>query len=258
MASILSTSADAGAAAAATGGGEDGGYIQTAMTGSFVSRNGTVIDGPGQVELNGRCVLHGGVRIRGDLARIRIGRYCTVRDNTTLQPPPVVPAPVSEPPAAAAGGGGGDTATTKTTPSSSTIGGSCIPMSIGSYTIIGQDCRILAASIGSMCQIGNGCILGPRCIIKDCCVLPDNTTIPADVVIPPFTRVTSSSFSSSASSSSAVATSSGGITAAVEDMDGRFHRRRNRIITTELPPAVSVILQEQAVERYDAFLEEQQ
>lgn len=97
---------------------EDESYIKT-TTHNYVSRK-AVIDGAKQVEIKGRSILQEGVRVRGDLQIVRIGRYCEVGSSTVLEPPP------------------NPYQTEK-----------FIPMVIGSHTHIGRDCDIRAAAIGS-------------------------------------------------------------------------------------------------------------
>jgi len=137
---------------------ETGGYIKT-TTHNYVSRKATV-DGAKQVEIKGRSILQDGVHVRGDLAVVRIGRYCEVGSNTTLEPP-LHPLDKSK----------------------------RIPLVIGSHTRIGEDCQIHAAAIGSMVWVGDKVQLGSRVIIKDNCVIEDNVRLGDDTVVPPFTRI---------------------------------------------------------------------
>ncbi len=136
----------------------DKGYIKT-TTHNFVSRQAK-IDGAKQVEIKGRSVLQAGVHVRGDLAVVRIGRYCEIDDQTLLEPPPH-PLDVAK----------------------------RIPLVIGSHTHIGKECKIHAAAVGSMVWIGNAVTLGERVIVKDNCIIEDNVTLGADTVVPPFTRI---------------------------------------------------------------------
>lgn len=134
------------------------GYIKT-TTHNFVSRTAQ-IDGAKQVEIRGRSILQEKVHVRGDLAIVRIGRYCEI-DCQTLLEPPTHPLDISK----------------------------RIPLVIGSHTHIGTDCQIHAAAIGSMVWIGNGVTLGPRVIVKDNCIIEDGVHLGADTVVPPFTRI---------------------------------------------------------------------
>lgn len=81
-------------------------YIQTAMTGNRVSRKATVL-GSQNIILGGKCIIHSGAIIRGDLRRlptksadagskeggqsantvvISMGRYCTLGEGCLLRP----------------------------------------------------------------------------------------------------------------------------------------------------------------------------
>jgi dynactin 5 len=97
---------------------EEEGYIRT-TTHNYVSRKAT-IDGAKQVEIKGRSILHEGVRVRGDLQIVRIGRYCEIGTATMIEPP--VHALQKEKHA---------------------------PVVIGSHTHIGANCDIRASAIGS-------------------------------------------------------------------------------------------------------------
>ena len=93
-------------------------YIKT-TTHNYVSRK-AIIDGARRVEIKGRSILHKGVRVRGDLQIVKIGRYCEIGESTSLEPP-LYPYQKEK----------------------------RIPMIIGSHTHIGKDCEIQGAAIGS-------------------------------------------------------------------------------------------------------------
>jgi len=131
-------------------------YIQT-TTNSYVSRAASV-EGPRFVEIKGRSIIQDGAKICGNVAPIRIGRYCLLDTNCTVEPPTL---PVTNKP---------------------------VPVTIGAHTAIGADSNIQAAAIGSLCSVGRNVNAGPRSIVKDCCVIADDTVIPADTLIPPFHR----------------------------------------------------------------------
>jgi dynactin-5 len=94
------------------------------------------------------------------------------------------------------------------------------PVTIGAHTWIGENVYSEAAAIGSSCWIGNGVRLGPRVLLKDGCVVETGVSIPADTVVPPFTRVSS--------------------------VDGRLEWK-------ELPPSITVELQERSRQFYHEF-----
>jgi len=137
---------------------EESPYIKT-TTHNYVSRK-AMIAGAKQVELKGRSIVQEGVKVRGDLARVRIGRYCRIETGSLLEPP------LSQK--------------------------QRVPQVIGSHTYIGEDCQIHAAAIGSLVWIGNNVRLGKRVIVKDNCVIEDGVILGDDTVIPPFTRVSKS------------------------------------------------------------------
>ena len=98
------------------------------------------------------------------MATIRIQRYSQIGRNTVIRPSSI----------------------TSSTPLK------FIPVHIGKYTRIGDDCVIEAASIGRGCDISNDCVLLPRCILKDYVKVEAGAVIAADMVIPPFSIVAGS------------------------------------------------------------------
>mmetsp|Transcript_24484 Transcript_24484/g.67647 ORF Transcript_24484/g.67647 Transcript_24484/m.67647 type:complete len:187 (+) Transcript_24484:358-918(+) len=135
-------------------------YIKT-MTHNYVSRK-AIIEGAKRVEIKGRSILHEGVKVRGDLQIVKIGRYCEIGALTSLEP--------------------AENQFQKERR---------IPMIIGSHTHIGKECDIRGAAIGSMVSIGDYVKIGKRCIIKDNCVIESNVVLGDDTVIPPFTLISS-------------------------------------------------------------------
>lgn len=134
------------------------GYIKT-TTHNFVSRQAK-IDGARQVEIKGRSVLQPRVHVRGDLAIVRIGRYCEIEEDTLVEPPKH---PFQK--------------------------DSHVPMVIGSHTHIGARCEVFAAAIGSMVWVGDNVKIGKRVIVKDNCVIETGAVLGDDTVVPPFTLV---------------------------------------------------------------------
>jgi dynactin-5 len=123
--------------------------------------------GAKNVEMKGKGIIYPHVMIRGDFGvPIRIGRYVSIGKGTILRPP------------------------------------SCyyyldqqqqqhkfLPMWIGSFTTIGQDCIIEASTIGESVKIGSNVILGKRSVLKDCVYVESNTIVPPDMILPPFSIV---------------------------------------------------------------------
>jgi len=251
------------AASGDTSGSGSGGYIKTTSQ-SYVSREATIVDAS-RVELKGRVVVEPGVVLDGsagagaaadggggggaDARRgaaaisIRVGRYCYLDRGTTIRPSEM-----------ATGGGAAAAAATK-----------CVPITIGTNTYVGRNCRIRAAAVGSFCHVGNGVTLGKRVIVKDCCYVGDGVAIGDDTVVPPFTRITSSP------AYPAKATTSGKDQSASARGDGDAENNQDsdnnnvdtigdgyrwsypRYSTELLPPSTPTFLQERSVERYRAF-----
>mmetsp|Transcript_13622 Transcript_13622/g.13387 ORF Transcript_13622/g.13387 Transcript_13622/m.13387 type:complete len:190 (+) Transcript_13622:51-620(+) len=139
---------------------EEDTYFKT-TTHNYASRK-AIIDGAKQVEIKGRSIIHKGVKVRGDLQIIKIGRYVEINSSTLLEP--------SQNPYQKE---------------------KYIPMIIGSHTHIGKKCIIRAAAIGSMVWVGDNVKIGKRCIIKDNCIIESNIVLGDDTVLPPFTLLSS-------------------------------------------------------------------
>jgi carbonic anhydrase/acetyltransferase-like protein (isoleucine patch superfamily) len=106
-----------------------------------------------------------------------------------------------------------------------------IRVSIGDYVHMSAHCHCQAAKIGNDCYIGHHVRLGQRVIVHDGCYLADYTTLPDDCVVPPFTRVQPPP---------------------TPELQWSWPHYM------ELPNAVVVELQEQAMERYHDFAARQQ
>jgi len=133
-------------------------YIET-LTGNRVSRK-SVLCGSQNIRLAGKTLIKPSTIIRGDLANVNIGRYCTLGERSVIRP------------------------------SYKRFKGGIafFPVTIGDYVEIGEDCLISAATIGSFVKVGRNCVISKRCIIKDCCEIEDGTVLPPDTVVPPFTK----------------------------------------------------------------------
>ncbi len=135
-------------------------YIRT--TGSnYVSREASVL-GARNVNLKGRCIIFPKAVLRGEMAPLRVGRYCIVNRKAVLQP------------------------------GYSILGGICrfTPLVVGSYTVIGEGAIVSAASVGAFVRVGEGCVLCNGCVVKDNCVIEAGAVVPEGMVVPPFSRVT--------------------------------------------------------------------
>ena len=136
-----------------------------------VSRQ-SYIHGADHVKMKGKSIIHPKAHIRGDMATICIGRYCSIGMNTILRPPSYQ----SSIDGSSAGSSGNDVI-------------QFLPSVIGNHTRIGNNCVIESASIGSNVYIADNVVISKRVIIKDCCYIEEGTVIAPDTVIPPFSRV---------------------------------------------------------------------
>ena len=57
-------------------------------------------------------------------------------------------------------------------------------MTIGAYTIIGNESIVKAMNIGSFVRIGKNCIIGDRSTIGDNCIIRDHTIVLPGTIIP--------------------------------------------------------------------------
>eukprot|EP00743_Colponemidia_sp_Colp-15_P007651 GILK01008281.1.p1 GENE.GILK01008281.1~~GILK01008281.1.p1 ORF type:complete len:192 (+),score=2.78 GILK01008281.1:42-617(+) len=131
-------------------------FIETA-SGNKVSRK-SVLCGSQNIHLNGKSIIKAGAILRGDLALIRIGRFCIIGENAVLRPP-----------------------------YKRFKGGfAFFPLTIGDNVFIESHSVINAASIGSNVMIGAGCVISKRCILKDNCRILPGTVLAPDTVVPPF------------------------------------------------------------------------
>lgn len=137
-------------------------YIQTS-TGNIISRRSALIK-PQAVEIpGGKVIIRPDVTIHGDIAPVKIDKYCIINKKCTLKPCCVI--------------------------NPTTGVQRAIPLTIGAYTTIGENCTIQCAVIGMGCSIDPNCVLMERCILKDHVHVQPDTVVPPDMVIPPFAVV---------------------------------------------------------------------
>ncbi|PWN29330.1 putative dynactin Arp1 p25 subunit RO12 [Jaminaea rosea] len=138
-------------------------YIQTSHTLNRVSRK-AVLHGTSNIVLGGKCIIHSGAMVRGDLKRaasgstiaISTGRYCVVGEGTVLRPP------------------------------YKTYKGtfSYYPVKLGDFVHIGSSSVLQATSVGSHIDIGRDCIIGRFVTVKDCVRICDGSVVAPYTTIP--------------------------------------------------------------------------
>ena len=167
MEALASVACDGGArdGGACDGGACDGGafpeeaYIRAARS-NIISRD-ALVQGAANVSIAGDGVVRPGAIIRGDLARVRVGRYVDVGAGAILRP--AARATVDDPPALA-----------------------YVPQLIGSHVSIGSDAVVEAAAVGLGAVVGARAVVGKSVVLKDYCVVAADSIVPDDVVCAPF------------------------------------------------------------------------
>lgn len=127
-------------------------------TGNRISPVGHKIIGLSSIMVLGKTIIEPNVTMRGDIAKINIGSYCIVCENSVLKPADQI-ADTNQPFA---------------------------PLQIGDHTVVGRSCTIRANSIGSYCYISENCVVGQRCIVESCTMLEPNTVLAPGTAVPPF------------------------------------------------------------------------
>ncbi|KAK6457238.1 dynactin subunit P25 [Scheffersomyces xylosifermentans] len=136
------------------------------------------ISGPDRIIISGNATIHPGVKIHGDVellanasnknpdtaTTIQLGKFCYIRSNSQIIPPVLK----------------------ESKPENKTWHG---PISIGAYTIIGNNSIVKSANIGNRVLIEDDCVLENLSIVYDCCLIRRGTVIPPKTVIPPYSEV---------------------------------------------------------------------
>ncbi|CAM9520543.1 unnamed protein product, partial [Heterosigma akashiwo] len=134
-------------------------YIKTS-TSNYVSKKAKVF-GAQYVTLKGQSIVEPNVTIRGDLAPVKIDRYCFLAESSVIRPSyTVLPEKCSY-----------------------------MPIQIGSGVHIGENSIVQAGQIGSNVYIGKNCIIDMRCFIRDNCVIEDGAVLAPGTLVPPFSVV---------------------------------------------------------------------
>jgi len=126
--------------------------------------------GPENIMLTGRSTVESLSRIRGDFARISMGKNCVIGEGSVIKPPITQLSPEESKEG-----------------SEESIGVKFLPIKIGDYVIIGKSSVVQACVIGPYVYIGDSCIIQPRCILESCCMLLPNTILAQGTVVPPYT-----------------------------------------------------------------------
>ncbi|XP_053981717.1 dynactin subunit 5 [Hylaeus anthracinus] len=137
-------------------------YVETA-SGNKVSRQ-TVLCGSQNIVLHGKVIVQSDAIIRGDLANIRIGRYCIISKNAIIRPPF----------------------------KKFSKGVAFFPLTVGDHVFVGERAVVNAAIVGSCIYIGKNAVIGRRCILKDCCYIEDGAVVPPETIVPSFARIAGS------------------------------------------------------------------
>lgn len=132
---------------------------------NVISRNAHV-SGAQNVTIAGNSIVRPGVRIDGDLEKVRLGRYCDVGRDAVLRPPGRLDSK-------------GET--------------THIPVAIGSHVQIGNGAVVEAAWIGVGVRIGSNAVIGKSTVIKDYCVVAADSVVPEDSVLAPLSIVSGDS-----------------------------------------------------------------
>ncbi len=132
---------------------------KTTSTLSFVEAGCSTL-GPSNIFFPaGKCIIRHKAVLRGDLAKITLGKMCFVNRGVILHPASKMFA----------------------------TGLGFVPLTMGDFVWFGEDAVVRAASIGSCVRIGSRAVIGERCILKDACQIMDDAVVPPDTVIAPFT-----------------------------------------------------------------------
>lgn len=133
-------------------------YVETA-SGNKVSRQ-TVLCGSQNIVLHGKVIVQSDAIIRGDLANVKVGRFCIISKNAVIRPPF----------------------------KKFSRGVAFFPLTMGDHVFVGERAVVNAAIVGSNVYIGKDAVIGRRCILKDCCYIEDGAVIPPETIVPSFTR----------------------------------------------------------------------
>ncbi|UZJ51343.1 hypothetical protein CBS101457_000663 [Exobasidium rhododendri] len=159
-------------------------YVQTAMTGNRVSRKAIVL-GSQNIILGGKCIIHTGVVLRGDLKRLTPARSAETTSAKEGGSAPTASAQVSNSVVIGIGRYCALGEGCLIRPAYKTYKGvfSYYTLRIGDHVHIGAGTVVEAANIGNHVDIGKGCVLGRFAIIKDCVQILDESVVAPGTVM---------------------------------------------------------------------------
>jgi dynactin-5 len=115
--------------------------------------------GSQNIMLSGSSILLKDVIVRGDMAQVKMGKFCVVGERTVIRP----------------------------SYKEFQKGATYFHSNVGDHVMIEEDCVIEAVQIGSYVHIGAGSVIGNGVIVKDCSIVLPRSVIPPNQIIPPFT-----------------------------------------------------------------------
>ena len=104
------------------------------------------------------CVIRSGAIVRGDIAKISLGSFVFLGDDTVIRPPMVKVRKACEP----------------------------LPVNIGEFVYFGAGCVVESAAVGSGVILEAAVVLGSRTRIGDCVVVRAGSVVPAGSTLAPF------------------------------------------------------------------------
>lgn len=117
-----------------------------------------MIKSSNNIEICDHAILQQRIILRGDLAKVSIGKYVILSEMVVIKPP------------------------TKRQNKELRY----VPTNIGNYVFVDKGTIIEAMSIGNYVKIGRDCILGQRVVIGDNSIILDNSVVCPDTFIAPY------------------------------------------------------------------------
>lgn len=145
-------------------------------------------------------IVQTGAIIRGDLANVRVGRFCIISKNAVIRP---LYKQFSK-------GYGPDLFNPCPFNQLFPFRVAFFPLHIGDHVFIGENSIVSATSVGSYVHIGSDVVIvreiivlptqliltfvicpqGRRCILKDCCIIEDGAVLPPETTVASFMKFT--------------------------------------------------------------------